>query len=164
VSKLPLFDDADGDLPAVELEPSARPQPWWLRTRWLVVACGLLVVVGLTVGILVFNASAPDAPRGARSPALAARQFVAALNAGDGIRAARVSCDRFGDDARAAARSGADPGISFALVSVTTSDKDNATATLVQQLRLGASGSQRVPYRLALLRGAGLWLVCGRLS
>jgi hypothetical protein len=162
VSELPLFDDPS--VPDVSLEPAARRQPWWLRTRWLVVACGLLVVVGLTVGILVFNASAPDAPRGARTPALAARQFVAALNAGNGDGAAHISCDRFGDAARAAARSGADPAISFTLAGVTTLDKDNATATLVQQLRLSASDAQRVPYRLALLRGAGLWLVCGRLS
>jgi hypothetical protein len=162
VSELPLFDDPS--VPDVSLEPAARRQPWWLRTRWLVVACGLLVVVGLTVGILVFNASAPDAPRGARTPALAARQFVAALNAGDRDGAAQVSCDRFGDAARAAARSGADPAISFTLVAVTARDKDNATASLVQLLRLSSSDAQRVPYRLALQRGAGLWLVCGRLT
>jgi hypothetical protein len=163
VSDLPLFDDSP-DVTDGALDVSARRRPWWLRTRWLVVACALLVVVGLTVGILVFNASAPDAPRGARTPALAARQFVAALNAGDGAGAARMACDRFGDAARAAARSGADPSISFTLVGVTTRDRDNATATLVQQLRLSASDTQRVPYRLALLRGAGLWLVCDRLS
>jgi hypothetical protein len=75
-----------------------------------------------------------------------------------------VSCERFGDAARAAARSGADPAISFTLVAVTARDKDNATASLVQLLRLSSSDAQRVPYRLALQRGAGLWLVCGRLS
>jgi hypothetical protein len=158
--QLELFDGDDP--PTVELEQRPpRPRSSWLRLRWVLVAFGVLVIGGLTLGIVVFNAAAPDEPRGAATPTAATRQFVAALNAGDRAGAADIACDEFADQARAAARSGQDPDISYTLVTVTSRDKDHATAELAQRMRI-AGAVQNVPYRVALLRGAQRWLVCGR--
>jgi hypothetical protein len=161
---LALFDDdPDQDDPVtVELEPrGAGERSAWLRTRWAVVAFAALVVVALSVGIVVFNASAPEAPRGAKSPSEAARQYVAALNAGDAKSAAALSCSDFADEARAAAASGKDPGISYSLGPVRNVTKNDATARVTQRLKFSDS-TQNVPSTVALLRGSGLWLVCGK--
>jgi hypothetical protein len=164
---LVLFgDEPEQDDPAtVQLEPrSPRTHGWNLRTRWVVVAFVALVVVGLTVGIIVFNASAPDAARGARTARIAAQQYVTAVNAGNRSGAAAISCGSFADDARAAAASGKDPGITFTLDLVTVLGKNQAIITVTEHLKFGGGTKQAETTRLLETRGAGLWLVCGRAS
>jgi hypothetical protein len=156
-------DDSDDDDPAsVEFPLRPTRDTWWLRTRWVVVAFAVLVVVALTVGILVFNASAPDAPRGAKSATVAARQFVTALNAGNGVHAAAISCTDFADQAKADAKSGQDPDISYTLDAVRSGSKNDATALLTEHLKFSGGSTQRVPSTISLLRSGGLWLICGR--
>jgi hypothetical protein len=154
-----LFDGDDP--PEVEFDREPRQQASWLRLRWVLVAFVVLVVAGLTVGILVFNAAAPQIARGARTPAAASHQFLAALNAGDGPGAANISCAEFADSARAAARSGSSPDVSFALVGVTARGSDYATAEFAQHRKIGGV-FHNVPYRVSLRRGDKRWLVCGR--
>jgi hypothetical protein len=164
---LVLFDDeSEQDDPAtVQLEPrSPRPHAWHLRTRWVVLAFVALVVVGLTVGIIVFNASAPDAARGARTARSAAQQYVAAVNAGSRAGAAKISCSSFSNDAEAAAASGKDPGIRFSLDLVTSLDKNQAIITVTEHLKFSGGTKQTDTSRLLVTRGAGLWLVCGHSS
>jgi hypothetical protein len=162
---LALFDDdSDEDDPAsVEFAPRPnREHRWWLRTRWVVAAFAVLVVVALTVGILVFNASAPDAPRGAKSATAAAHQYVAALNSGNGERAAAVACTDFVDQAKADAKSGQDPDISYSLDAVTSAGKNDATAVVTEHLTFTGGSTQKVPSTVSVLRSGGLWLICGR--
>jgi hypothetical protein len=124
-------------------------------------AFAALVVIGLTVGIVVFNSASPERARGAATPQAATRQFLEAVNRGDGDAAAAISCNAFGDQARAVARTGKDPGISFTLVVVTPLGKDTATAEFAQHMQLGKT-VQNTPYRITLERGSQRWLVCGR--
>lgn len=159
-----LFADDvdDGDVPTVSLEPRERAASGW-SLRWVVGAFAVLVVAGLTIGIVVFNSAAPDNPRGRVTPQETTRAFLTAINRGDEKAAARLSCDKFGADARSAARSGADPGISFSLVPpVTRSDTTHATAQFAQRMKVGGS-VQRTPYKILLHRAStGRWLVCAR--
>jgi uncharacterized membrane protein len=156
-------DEHDHDPATVELvgRPAHEPSRW-LRTRWVVLAFAVLVVVALTVGIIVFNASAPTRARGAKSATVAAQGYVAALNAGDGAKAAQLACDDFADEARADARSGADPGISYTLSHVTSADKNNAIAAGAQHLKIAGGTTQNEAFHLSLVRSSGLWLICGR--
>jgi hypothetical protein len=158
--------DTDSDLfdgdepPTLSLAPRERPLTTW-RLRWVLGVFVLVVVAALTVGIIVFNSASPERARGAASPTAATRTFLAAINQGNGATAAAISCTSFGDEARAAARSGKDPGISFTLVQVTPRGNDHATAEFAQHIKVGGT-IQNTPYRIALLRGSSLWLVCGR--
>lgn len=164
---LVLFDDESeqGDPATVHLEPrSPRTSTFHLRTRWVVLAFGALVVVGLTVGIIVFNASAPDAARGARTARTAAQQYVAAVNAGNRTGAAAISCASFTNDAQAAAASGKDPGITFSLDLVTLLGKNQSIITVTEHLKFSGGTKQAESSRLLVTRGAGLWLVCGHSS
>ena len=165
---LALFgDDSEQDDPAtVQLDPR-RPGTthfWHLRTRWVVLAFAGVVVVALTVGILVFNASAPDAARGARTARLAAQQFVSAVNAGSRHDAAAIACSSFADDAEAAAASGRDPDITFSLDLVTGLSKNQAIITVTEHLKFSGGTKESEVSRLLVTRGAGVWLVCGRSS
>jgi hypothetical protein len=130
------------------------------RAVWVGAAGAIVVAGGVTVGLLV--AGSDSAARGAFSAALAAHQFVAALNAGDGDSAAAVACADFAGEARSAAVSGTDPGIDFVLDSVTPEGADAATAEITQRLQL-AGTTQRQPYLVHLARTEGRWLVCGQL-
>jgi hypothetical protein len=168
---LALFGDDsepgyEPDVPGtVQLEPRpSRLSRWHIRTRWAVLACAALVVVGLTVGILVFNASAPDRVLGAASAKAAAQQYVAAVNAGNGRGAAAISCTEFADDARAAAASGKDPDITFSLDRIDASHKNDATVTVTEHLRFSGGTKQTEASRLSVLRSGGRWLMCGRVS
>jgi hypothetical protein len=143
-----LFDGDDP--PEVEFDREPRKQASWLRLRWVLIAFVVLVVGGLTVGILVFNAAAPEVARGARTP-----------SAGDGPRAANLSWAECADSARAAARSGGRPDVSFALVGVTARGIDYATAEFAQRRKVGGV-FHNVPYRVSLRRGDKRWLVCDR--
>lgn len=156
-----LFAD-DADVPTVSLDPRERAASGW-SLRWVVGAFAVLVVAGLTSGIVVFNSAAPDSPRGRVTPQQTTRAFLTAINRGDEKAAARLSCSAFGADARSAARSGADPGISFSLVPpVTRSDATHATAQFAQRMKVGGS-VQRTPYKILLERAStGRWLVCAR--
>lgn len=149
----------------VQFERSAdKPPRRSVRTRWVVVAAVVIVVVGMVVGIVVFNASAPDAARGAESAKAAATEFVAAVNAGNLTGAAAISCDPFADEARSAARSGKDPSIRYTLDSVRKDDKTSATAAIVEHLKFRDAPAQEVQSRISVLRSSGRWLMCGRAS
>lgn len=153
-----LFDDDEP--PTVSLAPRDRPSSNW-RLRWVLGVFVVLVVAGLTIGIIVFKSATPERARGALTPGGATRQFLAAINKGDGAAAAAVSCSSFGDDARAAAHSGVDPSISFTLVDVIQHGNDHASAEFAEHIRFGKS-VQNKSYRITLLRGSSRWLVCGR--
>jgi hypothetical protein len=158
-------EPGDGEPAVVEFEPRAGSERVRsLRTLWVVVAFAALVVIALTVGIVVFNASTPDPARGSKSAALAAQRYVAALNAGNGQRAAAAACDDFADQARADARSGADPGIAYTLDRVSSITKNDATALVTQHLKVGGGPTQNEPSTLSVLRTGRLWLICGRSS
>lgn len=158
---LSLFDG--DERPTVSLERAQRhTDRWWLRTRWVVVAFGVVVLAGLGIGIAVFNASAPDRARGERTPQLAAAAFVHAIQAGRRDEAAELACAEFADEARAIARSGVDPGISFRLVGVSENGKDDARARFTERIDFGGGDVQSTRYEVTLRRGGGRWLVCGR--
>lgn len=136
--------------------------PHSVQTRWVVAAAAAIVVVGMVVGILVFNSSAPDAARGAASARQAAVQYVAALNHGDRDAAAAISCDAFANDARSAARSGTDPSLGYTLDQLVVADRTSSTAKITQHLTLPGETRQSRPADVAVLRSSGRWLVCGR--
>lgn len=149
------------ELPAMVFERGDEDHPRsTAHTWWFVVAAATIVVVGMVVGIIVFNASAPRAPRGAESAKAAATTFVAAVNASNQKAATAISCDGFTDDARSAARS-AGQGIDFTLDKVITSDRTSATAFITQRLTLPLGRRQTEPANLSVLRTSGRWLVCG---
>jgi hypothetical protein len=159
-------DDFDPDepdvLPVVELARGDDPRParrW--GGRWIVLAAAAVVVVGMVVGIAVFNASAPPAGRGATSAQGAARDFARAVDGGDGARAVAVSCTAFADAARALARSGRDKGIDFRLASVRVDSETSASAILAERLRVPGHTEQQ-SVELSLVRTSGHWQVCGR--
>lgn len=157
-------DDAE-HLPLAHLGgPSDdRPPVHPVRVWWFVGVTAAIVVVGLVVGILVFNHSAPTRRHGALTANQAAVAFVAAVNAGSERRAAGISCDDFIDDARAIARSGQDPAYRVSLRRVEPVAEGDATAVVVEQLTI-AGQHQTKTTRLSVLRQDGLWLVCGRLG
>lgn len=138
--------------------PARRPA----HLRAIVIAALVVVVMGLVVGIIVFNASAPELGRGAATASDAANTFVAAINNGDEKAAADIACDRFADPARAAARTGSDPGISFALGRLTMRSKTAATVSVQERVELPGGHVHTQPLTLALERSGGRWLVCGR--
>src|SRR4051794_1739374 len=110
----------------------------------------LAVVVVLTVAILTAIAVGRHhtSARGATSATTAATLFVGAINSGSGDGAAAISCAAFEDGARSAARSGADPGISYKLGGVLV-DGDGATAQLDQMFEVSGS-SQDSQHQLTL--------------
>lgn len=150
----PLDSETPGD------ERPARGPVRHLRLA--VGAAAVIVVVGLVVGILLVNSSAPPLGRGAETAPRAAAQYLRAVNAGDESAAAKISCDSFADDARAQARSGADPGITFRQGTVVMASKTDATVAVVQLIRFAGGRVQREQFALYLARSAGRWLVCGR--
>ena len=160
----PTVADESDDWPVAHLgsghDDTAPHRPAHLRA--IVITAGVIVVVGLVVGILVFNASAPSLGRGAESAATAASTFVAAVNAGDERAAAAIACDQFADPARAVARTGSDPGISFALGRVTTHSATTATVSVQERITLPGGHVHTQPLTLDIERSAGRWLVCGR--
>lgn len=132
-----------------------------VRVWWFVGVTAAIVVVGLVVGILVFNHSAPTRRHGALTAGEAAVQFVNAVNAGSERRAAAISCDMFVDDAKAIARSGQDPAFRIRLRRVESVADGDATAVVLPQLTVGGQ-HQTNTTRLSVLRQDGLWLMCGR--
>jgi hypothetical protein len=120
----------------------------------------LAVFAGCLTASLAGCTSSASKPRGAVSAQAAATDFVTAIDAGNGAAAAAISCTAFGNEARGAATSGADPGISFSVSSVKVSGIAG-TASLVQTLRVGG-GRQTTRYTLILAERSKRWLVCGR--
>ncbi len=143
-------DGADGD----------RSRPAHLRA--IVIAAVAVVVVGLTAGILVFNASAPPLGRGAESARAAATQYLAAIDAGNEAGAATISCNSFTDDARAQARTGSDEGISFRMGRVHQVSKTDAVVVVIETLTLPGGHRHSSPTTLAITESGGRWLMCGR--
>jgi hypothetical protein len=143
-------DDADAE----------RARPAHLRA--IVIAALAVVVIGLLVGILVFNASAPPLGRGAESAGVAADRYVRAIDAGDEPAAAKISCDSFTDDARAQARTGADKGISFRMGKVHQVSKTDAVVVVTETLTLPGGHTHSSPTTLAITESGGRWLMCGR--
>lgn len=158
-----MADESD-DWPVVHLgrgdddAPPHRPA----HLRVIVIAAVAVVVVGLVVGILVFNASAPTLGRGAETASAAASTFVSAINNGDEKGAADSACDQFADPARAAARTGSDPGITFALGRLTMHSKTTATVSVQERITLPGGHVHTQPLTLSIQRSGGRWLVCGR--
>lgn len=138
--------------------PAHRPA----HLRAIVLAAVAVVVVGLVVGIAVFNASAPTLGRGAATASAAASRFVAAINNGDEKGAADIACDQFADPARAAARTGSDPGISFALGRLTRHSTTTASVSVQERIALPGGRTHTQPLSLSIERSGGRWLVCGR--
>lgn len=132
--------------------------------RAVVVTAALVVAVGLVLGIVVFNASAPELGRGSATADAAATAYVHAVNAGDEKAAADVVCTSFADDARAAAASGRDGGIQFALGKVTKTGKTDAVATIRQTSTLPGGTTRTSAAGVSVLRSAGRRLVCGQLG
>jgi hypothetical protein len=162
-----VVDDPDDGWPVAHLgsghteDRDDRPhRPAHLRA--VIVAAVAVVVVGLVVGIFVFNASAPPLGRGASSASDAAATFVAAIDNGDEKAAADISCDQFADAARAAARTGSDPGITFALGRLTMRSTTTAAVSVQERITLPGGTLHRQPLTLDLQRSGGRWLVCGR--
>jgi hypothetical protein len=139
---------------------SATEAPRSRRRLWIGAGCAAVLVAGGIIAGVVLTSS-DDSLRGEITATLAARHFVAALNAGNKDGAAAVACDNFADQARSAAASGADPGIDFVLDSVAIAGTSSGTAELTQRLRVGGS-TQRQPYLVHLQRTDGRWLVCGQ--
>jgi hypothetical protein len=129
------------------------------RLWWYVGATATLAVVAMVVGIVVFNRSASDTRRGARTSPEAADQYVTAINAGDGRSAAGISCDAFADRARAAARSGK-VGVTYSLDAIRATGSTTATAMITARLRVGGQQQAR-PADVRIVRTRGLWLMCG---
>lgn len=155
IAHLGRGDDSDGDS-----DDSAPAGPTHLRA--IVITALVVVVVGLVAGIVVFNSSAPPLGRGAETATAAARQYVTAVNAGDGDAASKISCDSFTAEARAQARSGSDKGISFRLGKVQSVSKSDAVVLVTETLALSGERRHSQPMTLALSRSGGRWLVCGR--
>lgn len=159
-----MVADESDDWPVAHLgsgHDDTRPhRPAHLRA--IVITAGVIVVVGLVVGILVFNASAPSLGRGADSASAAASTFVAAINDGDEKAAADIACGQFADPARAAARTGADPGITFALGRLTMRSTTTATVSVQERITLPGGQVHTQPLTLDIQRSGGRWLVCGR--
>ena len=132
-----------------------------VRVWWFVGITAAVVVVGLIIGIFVFNRSAPNGTHGALTAHEAAVQFVGAVNDGSERRAAAISCDAFVDDARAVAKSGQDHAFSLHLSHVRRDDANSAVAFITQRLELPGQ-IQRAPANVTVLRENGLWLMCGR--
>src|SRR5689334_6051481 len=107
-----------------------------VQVWWFVGITAAVVVIGLVLGIFVFNRSAPSRIHGALTAREAAVQFVAAVNDGSERRAAAISCDAFVDDARAVAKSGQDRAFSLHLSHVRIDDPNSATAFITQRLKL----------------------------
>jgi hypothetical protein len=144
------------------VDPDEPEQPTGSHLRLIVVVAALVVVVGFVVGVVLFNSSAPPLGRGAESADLAAGRYVTAVNAGDEKAAADIACDRFADDARAQAGTGADRGISFRLGRVRMVSKSDAVATLTERIEFPGGKSRAQPVALAISRSGGRWLICGR--
>jgi len=121
---------------------------------------GLVVVLVVVILTAIAAGRHHSSARGAGSAATAATLFVGAINSGSADGAAAISCTAFADGARSAARSGADPGISFKLGDVAV-EGDSATAQLEQTFDVGGS-SQQSEHQLTLKKAGGRWLVCGQ--
>jgi len=137
------------------LAPASRPI--WRRPLWI--GAGL-VAAALVAAIVVLHRPARSTS-GQRTPQLAAESFVAAIDAGNPAAAKAASCSAFADQARAAAGTGADPGISFALRSVAVTGPTSATAQVTERLRFPGS-SQQISLVLEVRKSQRGWLVCGR--
>lgn len=161
-------DDGPEEWPIAHLGPGEdapdgeRARPAHLRA--IVILALAVVVVGMTVGIVVFNASAPPLGRGAETSTGAAREYLAAVNAGNEAAAAKISCSSFTDDARAQARTGSDKGISYRMGKVSEVSKSDAVVVITETLTLPGGKTHSSPTTLALTRSGGRWLVCGRTS
>jgi hypothetical protein len=151
-------DDDDGN--DGNDEPPHRPA----HLRAIVITAIAVVAVGLVVGIIVFNSSAPKLGRGAGTASDAASTFVAALNAGDEKAAADIACDSFADPAKAAARTGSDPGISFALGRLTMVSNTAAHVSVQERIQLPGGKTHAQLLTLVIVRSSGSWLVCGRVG
>lgn len=123
-------------------------------------ALGLVAVIVIAILAALAVGRHHSNARGAHSPQTAATLFVSAINHGQADGAAAISCDAFNDGARSAARSGADPGISFTLGTVSVNGS-SATATLTQSFDVGGT-TQQSQHVLTLTETGGLWLVCGQ--
>ncbi len=123
-----------------------------------------VVAIGLVVGIIVFNSSAPKLGRGAATASDAAATFVAALNNGSEKAAAAIACDSFADPAKAAARTGSDPGISFALGRLTSVSDSAAHVSVQERIELPGGQMHTQLLTLVIVRSSGRWLVCGRVG
>jgi hypothetical protein len=134
-----------------------------VRVWWFVGVTAAIVVIGLTIGIFVFNRSTPSRVHGALTARGAAAQFVAAVNDGSERRAAAISCDTFVDDAKAVAKSGQDHAFSLHLSRVRIEGSNSATAFITQRLELPGQ-VQRAPANVTVLRESGLWLMCGQIG
>jgi hypothetical protein len=156
-NELPIAHLGGGD--GVEEPPGTEHRP--VRVWWFVGVTAAVVVIGLIIGIVVFNRSAPSGIHGALTAREAAVQFVGAVNDGSERRAAAISCDAFVDDARAVAKSGQDRAFSLVLSRVRIDGSDSATAFITQRLELPGQ-VQRAPANVTVLRENGLWLMCGR--
>ena len=128
-----------------------------MRSRSIWVA-GAVVALGVAITVIVASRH-HSSPRGASTPKIAATLFVGAANSGSGSGTAAVSCASFAAQAGSLARSGADPGISFTLGTVST-EGASATAVIDEALDVGGS-TQHQQYTLTLQSSGGLWLVCG---
>ena len=127
------------------------------RTGWTV---GVIVVLAIAILTALAVGRHHSDARGASSAQTAATLFVNDVNSGKGDGAASIACDSFADGARSAARSGADPGISYRLGAVSVNG-DSATATLTQTFNVGGT-AQQSQHVLTLKKSGGLWLVCGQ--
>jgi hypothetical protein len=145
-------DDHDG--------PPHRPT----HLRAIVITAIAVVAVGLVVGIIVFNSSAPKLGRGAATASDAASTFVAAVNDGNEKAAADIACDSFANPARAAARTGSDPGISFALGRLTMVSNTAAHVSVQERIELPGGQTHTQLLTLSIVRSSGSWLVCGRIG
>ena len=95
-----------------------------------------VVAVGLVVGIIVFNSSAPKLGRGAaRQSTRRARSSPRSTTATRRAPQA-IACDSFVNPAKAAARTGSDPGISFALGRLTTVSNTAAHVSVQERIEL----------------------------
>lgn len=140
-------------------QPHHRQERVW----WFVGITAAVVVIGLAIGIVVFNRSVPGRVHGALTAREAAVKFVAAVNAGSERRAAAISCETFVDDAKAVARTGQDRAFSLHLSRVRMDGSTSATAIITSRLRLPGQ-VQTQPANITVLRQSGLWLMCGRVS
>jgi hypothetical protein len=163
----PSDESADPDeLPLAQLgrDEDGEPNPSRAAThlRAIVITAAVIVIVGFVIGVLVFNASTTHLGRGEATAGDAASRYLAAVNAGDETDAAAVACDTFANDARAAARTGSDAGISFALGPLRMSSKTAATVVVIERLMLPGGRVHNQPTSLNILRSGGRWLMCGR--
>jgi hypothetical protein len=149
----------DGAAPAPGGGAAGRARVSWVRPLFLAAAGVVIVAIGL-ITIARNESNAP--PEGQASARAAAQQYVSAVNAGNRSAAVAASCPAYADEARAEARSGSDPGISFVLGSVHPMDGGAAAqAQLTERLRF-TDATQRVKHVLTLNRSNGRWLVCGQ--